>query len=55
MFMLRPLYPGERASGTPWIGGWVGPRTGLDDVERRKYVPYLDSNSDPSAVDAIFK
>jgi hypothetical protein len=22
--------------GTHWIGGWVGPRAGLDDVERRK-------------------
>jgi hypothetical protein len=28
--------PGERAPGTHWIGGWVGPRTGLDDVEKRK-------------------
>jgi hypothetical protein len=25
----------ERAFGTHWIGGWVGPRTGLDDVEKR--------------------
>jgi hypothetical protein len=23
---------GERAHGTHWIGGWVGPRVGLDDV-----------------------
>jgi hypothetical protein len=30
--------PGERAPGTHWIGGWVGPRTGLDDVERRKFL-----------------
>jgi hypothetical protein len=22
--------PEERAPGTHWIGGWVGPRTGLD-------------------------
>jgi hypothetical protein len=34
-------YPGrftreERASSTHWIGGCVGPRTGLDDVEKRK-------------------
>jgi hypothetical protein len=28
--------PRERASFTDWIGGWVGPRTSLDDVERRK-------------------
>jgi hypothetical protein len=28
--------PGERAPGTHWIGGWVGPRFGLDAVEKRK-------------------
>jgi hypothetical protein len=28
--------PGERTPGTNWIGGWVGPRAGLDDVEKRK-------------------
>jgi hypothetical protein len=28
------LCPGERASGTNWIGGWVAPRAGLD-VEKR--------------------
>jgi hypothetical protein len=26
----------ERAPVTHWIGGWVGPRAGLDDVEKRK-------------------
>jgi hypothetical protein len=26
--------PGERAPGTHWTGGWIGPRTGLDDVGR---------------------
>jgi hypothetical protein len=31
--------PGERAPGTDWIGGWVGPKTGLDDVERRTSCP----------------
>jgi hypothetical protein len=30
-FKSRPLYPRH-----PLIGGWVDPRTGLDDVERRK-------------------
>jgi hypothetical protein len=28
----RLIY-GERASGTHWIEGWVGPRAGLDDAE----------------------
>jgi hypothetical protein len=31
--------PGEKASGTHWVGGLVGPRTGLNDVERRKILP----------------
>jgi hypothetical protein len=31
--------PGERAPGTHWIGGWVGPRAGLDDAEIRKVLP----------------
>jgi hypothetical protein len=26
---------GERAPGTHWIGSWVGPRAGLEDVEKR--------------------
>jgi hypothetical protein len=30
--------PRERAPGTHWIGGWVGPRAGLDDVEKRKFL-----------------
>jgi len=28
--------PGKRAPGTPWIGGSVDPRTGLDTVGKRK-------------------
>jgi hypothetical protein len=28
--------PMERAPVTHWIGGWVGPRTGLDTVSKRK-------------------
>jgi hypothetical protein len=27
-----------------WIGGWVGPRVGLDAVEKRKILPYRESN-----------
>jgi hypothetical protein len=33
-FTPRPFYPGERAPGTHWIGGWVGLRASLDDVMR---------------------
>jgi hypothetical protein len=34
----RPSHftPRERAPGTPWIGGWVGPRAILDVVVKRK-------------------
>jgi hypothetical protein len=28
---------GVNAPGTLWMGGWVGPRTGLDDMEKRKF------------------
>jgi hypothetical protein len=30
--------PDESAPGTHWIGGWVDPRAGLDDVEKRKFL-----------------
>jgi hypothetical protein len=32
------LPPGEKAPCTYWIGGWVGPRAGLDDAEKRKFL-----------------
>jgi hypothetical protein len=36
---LQPRFtPGERIPGTHWIGGWVGPRAGLDAGARRKIV-----------------
>jgi hypothetical protein len=48
--------PGERAPVTHSIGDCVGPRAGVDDVERKKNLyPYRGSNFDPSAIDAIFK
>jgi hypothetical protein len=28
----------ERAPGTHWIGDWVDPRAGLDDVEKGKFL-----------------
>jgi hypothetical protein len=37
-FTPLPLNPRERAPGTHWIGGWLGPRAGLDDVENRKFL-----------------
>jgi hypothetical protein len=29
--------PGERALGTQWVGDWVDPIGGLDDVEKKKF------------------
>jgi hypothetical protein len=37
--------PRERATGTHWIGGWVGPRTVLEEVVKRKILgPRRESN-----------
>jgi len=35
-FTLRPLNNPERARGVHWIGGWVGPRAGLDAMVKRE-------------------
>jgi len=41
---LRPGHftPGVKAPGTHWIGGWVGARSGLDAVAKRRN-PTIDS------------
>jgi len=44
IFTSRPLYPGERAPDTHWIGGRVGPRAGLDAVTRKIPCPCRESN-----------
>jgi hypothetical protein len=38
------LPPGKDPSRTHWIGGWVGPRTGLDDAERRILICWVIVN-----------
>jgi hypothetical protein len=30
--------PGEIASDTNWIGGWINPRAGLDDMKKWKFL-----------------
>jgi hypothetical protein len=32
------LPPGKRAPASNWIEGWVDPRAGLDDVEKRNFL-----------------
>jgi hypothetical protein len=43
----RPYYftPRERIPGTHSLGGSVGPRAGLEDLEKSKVLLYQDSNS----------
>jgi hypothetical protein len=45
--------PGKTAPGTHWIGGWVDPRTSLDEVEKKDSWPYRDSNSELSVVQPV--
>jgi hypothetical protein len=42
-FTPLPLYPGERTSCIHWTGGSVGPRFGLDAVEKRKILHCRES------------
>jgi hypothetical protein len=44
----------ERAPGTHWIGGWVGPRAVLDAVVKRKiHCPCQESNPSTPIVQPI--
>jgi hypothetical protein len=51
----RSLYPKrERAPGTHWIGGWMGPRAGLVAVSKRKSPsPRRESNPDYPVVQQV--
>jgi hypothetical protein len=47
-FTLRRLYPTHKSGhGTDCVGGWVGSKTGLDDVDKRK-VDFLRRESNPA-------
>jgi hypothetical protein len=47
------LYPWGKSPPGHWIGGYVRPTTGLDDVESRKSFTCRDPNSDLSAVQPV--
>jgi hypothetical protein len=48
--VLVVLLP-EESPGAHWVGGWVGPRTGLDAMEKRKiFCPCGESIPDSSVV-----
>jgi hypothetical protein len=36
-FMPWPLYAWKIFQSILWIGVWVGPRAGMDDMEKRKF------------------
>jgi len=42
------IIPGKRALGTYWIRGWVGPRSVMDAVAKRKKIPIPAGEIDPS-------
>jgi hypothetical protein len=35
----------ERASGTHWVGGWVGPKARLNDAEKRKFFTCIETRT----------
>jgi hypothetical protein len=54
-FTPRPLYPHrKKPPGTHCIGDWVGPRAGLDDVEKRKFLILPGQVVIPTAVIIFF-
>jgi hypothetical protein len=42
--------PRERAPTTHWLGGWVDPRAGLDEVGKRKFLSLPGLTLDRSVV-----
>jgi hypothetical protein len=47
-FTSAPLYSWRRTINTHWVGGCVGPRAGLDAVEKKKNLPRPGIESGPS-------
>jgi hypothetical protein len=41
------LPSGKRVPGTHWIGGWLDPRTGLDDVQKRQFLTLSELELQP--------
>jgi hypothetical protein len=39
IFLILILVGGGKRPSTRWIGGWVGPRSGLDDMNKKKFLP----------------
>jgi hypothetical protein len=57
-FTPLTLYLRGRATGTHWIGGWMDPRTGVDDMEKWKFLtrtstPRSGLQSQPVAISTM--
>jgi hypothetical protein len=46
-FAPRPLFSWGNTPWTHWIGGWVNPRAGLDELEKRKFLALLGVELQP--------
>jgi hypothetical protein len=54
--LLGSFIPRENIPGTYWIGDWVGPRAGLDAVEKRKILPLPGIEpSPPSLIPSLYR
>jgi hypothetical protein len=53
MKAYRPLYPREKAPSTHWVGGWVGYRASMDDIQKRKFLTVPGLELRPSAVQLV--
>jgi hypothetical protein len=51
---LRLLYPKESVPGTHFIAGWMGSKSGLNAVDKRKNAcSYRESNPNSSIVEPV--
>jgi hypothetical protein len=52
-FTPLPLYPQKKSPQYPLDRRLVGQRAGLDDIEKRKFLQYRDSNSNLSVIQLV--
>jgi hypothetical protein len=52
-FTPRPLYSLGKYPGTPWIGGWVIPRTGLKATAKKTFLPLPGIETRPTFINRL--